>query len=70
MTARDGNLQTNREALSETLSQRERVAAEQPGEGLRRRGPSISISLLQPLTRRLRRHPLPLGEGNLTLRGC
>ena len=56
-----------------TLSLRERVAAKRPGEGLQ---PSNLVSPFmlfhaktlcrarpQPLTRRLRRHPLPLGEG-------
>ncbi len=47
-------------AAAETLSQRERVAPEAPGEGL----PSPVKS--KPLTPALRADPLPLGEGSPT----
>ena len=46
-----------------TLSHRERVAAEQPGEGLRRSRTTAIPP--HPLIRRLRRHLLPMGEGTL-----
>ena len=58
---------------STSLSQRERVAAKRPGEGLRHSSLASPLTLLhpkclcrarrRPLTRRLRRHPLPRGEG-------
>jgi hypothetical protein len=59
-------------AGANTLSQWERVAAEQPGEGFELSSPaqmSDDTNLRtyharsKPLTRRLRRHPLPQGEG-------
>lgn len=56
-----------------SLSQRERVAAKRPGEGQQSSSLASPIALFhakrlcrarfQPLTRRLRRHPLPRGEG-------
>ena len=49
-----------------TLSQRERVAAKRPGEGLQSGALSSSLanaSASQPLTPALRADPLPLGEG-------
>ncbi len=54
-----------------SLSPRERVAAKRPGEGLRFPSFASPFALphgqcrarLQPLTRRLRRHPLQGGEG-------
>ena len=58
---------------SSSLSQRERVAAKRPGEGIQSSSLASPIALFhakrlcrtrpQPLTRRLRRHPLPRGEG-------
>lgn len=56
-----------------SLSQRETVGAKRPGEGLDSSGLASPLTLphderlcrarLQPLTRRLRRHPLHKGEG-------
>ncbi len=58
---------------SSSLSQRERVAAKRPGEGQQSSSLASPLALYhakrlyrtrpQPLTRRLRRHPLPRGEG-------
>ena len=54
---------------AQSLSQRERVSAERTGEGLRRVSHCALLRLRRtfespnPLARRLRRHPLPLGEG-------
>jgi hypothetical protein len=56
-----------------SLSQRERMAAKRPGEGQQSLSVASPLALYhakrlnrtrpQPLTRRLRRHPLPRGEG-------
>lgn len=58
---------------SSSLSQRERVAPKRPGEGQQSSSLASPLALFhakrlcrsrfQPLTRRLRRHPLPRGEG-------
>ncbi len=59
---------------SNSLSLWERVAAKRPGEGLAcsdfasplalPHAKRLSRARPQPLTRRLRRHPLPKGEGS------
>ena len=60
-------------SVSRSLSQRVRVTAKRPGEGLQSsslasplmqfHAKSLCRARLQPLTRRRRRHPLPKGEG-------
>ena len=60
------------EKRAQPLSQRERVVAERPGEGFPTPPFAAAVSSCieqgsYPLTRRLRRHPLPPGEGRRPL---